>query len=288
MHENEVPAGTRAPGLAVGASPIAAHADPWARLAEFAGRADSDPALAALIVELQASQHALRGVAIAIAARYRSLIDAVPDAVTIHDENGRILDANAAACRIYGRDRETLKQLGVNDLNPSLPPDHMQSVLANARLGSTSTVETTNRRGDGSGFPVEVHSNLYIDGNEKRVVAIARDITARKLSDLELRASEARFRLFLQAMDKGVVVQDERGRIGSCNPAACRIFGRSEAQLQAMRGEHFAAWSLLDESGQPFATEACRTCARCAPARPSTTPWSASTCPTSASSAGSR
>ncbi len=255
MHENEVPAGARAPGLAVGAAAASAPGDPWARLAEFAARADCDPALAELVAELQISQHALRGVAIAIAARYRSLIDAVPDAVTIHDETGRILDANAAACRIYGRDRETLKQLGVNDLNPSLPPDHMQTVLANARLGSTSTTETTNRRGDGSGFPVEVHSNLYIDGNEKRVVAIARDITARNQADRELRASEARFRLFLQAMDKGVVVQDARGRIGSCNPAACRIFGRSEAELQAMDNDQFAAWVLLDETGQPFAID---------------------------------
>ncbi|MBN8483078.1 MAG: EAL domain-containing protein, partial [Xanthomonadales bacterium] len=221
----------------------------------LAARADADRVLAELVAELQASQHAVRGVAIAIAARYRSLIDAVPDAVTIHDENGRILDANAAACGIYGRDRDTLRQLGVNDLNPSLPHDHMSTILANARLGSTSTVETTNLRGDGSGFPVEVHSNVYMDGNEKRVVAIARDITARKQVDRDLRASEARFRLFLQAMDKGVVVQDERGRILSCNPAACRIVGRSEAELQAMRSEHFAAWSLLDESGHAFAID---------------------------------
>jgi diguanylate cyclase (GGDEF)-like protein/PAS domain S-box-containing protein len=255
MRENEVPTGVSEPGQAAGSLLDSVPVDAWTRLAELAARPDADPALRALVGETLASQQALRGVAIAIAARYRSLIDAVPDAVTVHDEGGRILDANLAACRIYGYDREALRQLSIADLNPALPADHMQRVIATARLGSTSTVETTNRRGDGSGFPVEVHSNVYVDGTDKRIVAIARDTSSRKHVDAELRASEARFRHLLHAMDKGMTVQDRNGVILSCNPAGCRILGCSEAQLQAMSAEEFASWRFLDDSGHALATQ---------------------------------
>lgn len=255
MRESEVPAGMPGPDPTAGALLDPVPLDAWARLAELAGVAGADPALPGLVAETLATQQALRGVAIAIATRYRSLIDAVPDAVTVHDEQGRIVDANVAACRIYGYERDELKALCVADLNPSLPADHMHNVLANARLGITSTVETHNRRGDGTGFPVEVHSNVYIDGTEKRIVAVARDTSSRKHVDGELRASEARYRHLLHAMDKGVTVQDRNGRVLSCNPAGCRILGCSEAQLQAMTPEEFAAWRFLDDGGQPLALQ---------------------------------
>ncbi len=225
--------------------------DVWSMLAAIAADGSTDPGLRSLVEAAIASQNDLRGVAIAIATRYRSLIDAVPDAVTVHDESGHIIDANSAACRIFGYQREELQQLAVADLNPSLPADHMQRLLASARLGSTHTVETINRRRDGHEFPVEVHSAVYIDGGEKRIVAVARDIGARKDADAELRASEARFRLLMQVIDKGVVVQDQDGRIESCNPAACRILGRKESELQAMSAEQIAQWRVLDEHGDP-------------------------------------
>ena len=44
---------------------------------------------------------------------------------------------------------------------------------------------------------------------------VARDISQHVAAQAELRASEARYRQLLQAMDKGILVQDARGRIES-------------------------------------------------------------------------
>ena len=41
-------------------------------------------------------------------AAARALIDAIPDALLIHDEQGEILDANRAACLLYGFAHEEL------------------------------------------------------------------------------------------------------------------------------------------------------------------------------------
>ncbi len=196
---------------------------------------------------LQLAQLEQRGEA--AARRYRILIDAVPDAVTVHDAEGRILEANLAAERIYGYSLEQLRRMDVYDLNPDLPRDHMRQVMHTLQLGRTDTVETTNRRGDGSRFPVEVHSNLFIDEGQPRIMAVARDIGKRREADAELRASEARYRALLQAMDKGVLVQDGAGRIVSVNPAGCRILGLSEGELVAVRRETLQDWRFEDESG---------------------------------------
>ncbi|MEO7013701.1 MAG: PAS domain-containing protein, partial [Dokdonella sp.] len=73
--------------------------DVWAQLDELASLPDADPVLRLLVGEAITSHRNLRGVTATIANRYRAMIDAVPDAITIHNESGRILDANASACR---------------------------------------------------------------------------------------------------------------------------------------------------------------------------------------------
>ncbi len=108
---------------------------------------------------------------------YRSLLDAVPDAVTVFDRRGRVVEANVAACVSFGLAREDLLRMTVWDLNPELPPDHMRRVWSKLQLGHTFSDRAFNRRADGTRFPVEIHSNGYLDQGRARIVAIARDIT---------------------------------------------------------------------------------------------------------------
>ncbi|MGE3103715.1 MAG: EAL domain-containing protein [Lysobacterales bacterium] len=164
-------------------------------------------------------------------SRYRSLLDAVPDAVTVHDRMGRIIEANRTAADAYGYDLATLKTLGLLDLNPSLPPDRIDQVWRNHQPGQRFTVTTENVRSDGSRFPVEVHSNLFLDGDQPRVVAIARDISGRLQAESAVRESEQRYRELFDAVDQGVIVQDRRGNVLSANPAAERMLGLSEIAM---------------------------------------------------------
>ncbi|MEO6065621.1 MAG: diguanylate cyclase, partial [Lysobacterales bacterium] len=109
---------------------------------------------------------------------YRSLLDAVPDAVTVFDRRGRVVDANAAACISFGLSHKALCRMSVFDLNPTLPADHMRRVWGQLQLGKTFVDRVFNRRADGKRFPVDVHSNAYLDRGRARIVAIARDISA--------------------------------------------------------------------------------------------------------------
>ncbi|UXI67092.1 EAL domain-containing protein [Tahibacter amnicola] len=223
-----------------------------AALDEIIARGGADGPLLQTLALARSTLQELEHSTDSVAARYRSLINAVPDAVTLHDEEGRIIDANEAACRIYGHSLEQLRQMTVYDLNPDLPSGRMREVLSNFLPGHTVTVETTNQRADGTRFPVEVHSNVYIDGEARRIVAVARDITHRREADKELRASEARYRALLQAVDKGVMVQDAHGTILSVNPAGCRLLGLTETELTRSEPQMLRDWRFEDERGQPL------------------------------------
>ena len=112
-------------------------------------------------------------------SRYGGLFDAAPDAITLINRDGHIVDANQAAERLFGWARDELRRRSVYDLNPGLPPDHMARIWDDLDIGRSTTIETTNTRSNGEVIPVEVHSRAYLEDEQKLVVAIARDISER-------------------------------------------------------------------------------------------------------------
>lgn len=181
-------------------------------------------------------------------SRYGGLFDAAPDAITLINRDGHIVDANQAAERLFGWPREELRRRSVYDLNPGLPPDHLASIWDELDIGQSITIETTNTSSTGEVIPVEVHSRAYLEDEQKLVVAIARDISERLRAQNELRASEERYEALLSAVDKGVMVHDGDGRVLSMNAAAGRILGLSGGEQESR--PNLSSWDLYDDDGQ--------------------------------------
>ena len=111
--------------------------------------------------------------------RYTALFDAVPDPVSILDWDGTVLDLNKAGLAAYRRPRSEIVGQPIEVLNPDLPKDHLVPVWEALLRGDTYAVEVANMRGDGSRFPVEVHSAGFDYKGKKRIVAVARDLSKR-------------------------------------------------------------------------------------------------------------
>jgi diguanylate cyclase (GGDEF)-like protein/PAS domain S-box-containing protein len=184
-------------------------------------------------------------------SRYGGLFDAAPDAITLIDREGHIVDANNAAVALFGWSLDDLKKRTLFDLNPTLPPDHLTVIWDQLALDRTTAIQTTNTRSTGEIVPVEVHSRAYIENGTKLVVAVARDISERLRVEHELRSSEERYGALLSAVDKGVLLHDGDGRVRSMNAAAMRILGIDKAELSARSS--LASWDLYDDDGQPIA-----------------------------------
>lgn len=179
--------------------------------------------------------------------RYRALFDAVPDPVSILAEDGTVLDLNKAGMAAYKRQREEIVGQNINVLNPELPHDHMDPVWESLNRGDSYVIEVTNMRGDGTRFPVEVHSANFVFDGRKSLVAVARDLSKRHEAEL-------RYRELMEVIDKGIVVQNQAREIVYANRAAMRIFGVGEGKrTNDLNLEH---WRIVDQDGREMTSDA--------------------------------
>jgi len=125
--------------------------------------------------------------------------------------DGRILDANLAAVEAYGYTLDELKSLAVRDLRA---PEQVATVDRDVALADAEGIrfETVHRRRDGSTFPVEVSSSGATIGGQRLLVAVIRDMTARREVEDHLRASEERLRLLVEHTPAAVAMFDREMR----------------------------------------------------------------------------
>ncbi len=136
----------------------------------------------------QAAQAALRD----SEARYRSILEASPDNITITDLQGRILMVSPAGVRMFGWTQG--EQLEGRSLGDFLVPEDAVRAAANVALivqgTRTGTGEYLGLRRDGSTFHIEVNGELILNdlGQPSRLVFIVRDISERRRLAEELDA----------------------------------------------------------------------------------------------------
>ncbi|HEY9889889.1 MAG TPA: PAS domain S-box protein, partial [Candidatus Obscuribacterales bacterium] len=111
--------------------------------------------------------------------RFRTLVEQATDALFVVDTDGRLIDVNPKACHTLGYTREELLQLSVLDIQKAIAIADLEQDWA-MQPGQAVTREGIHQRRDGSQFPVEVRLGRIEIGGRPVLLALARDITARK------------------------------------------------------------------------------------------------------------
>ncbi len=115
--------------------------------------------------------------------RFRTLVEQAVDAFFVVDRAGRIVDVNQSACDSLGYSREELLELSVPDIQTTLTLKDFKGLWQRLQPGEPQTREGSQRRKDGSCFPVEARLGLLDTGQNRYILALVRDITERKASE---------------------------------------------------------------------------------------------------------
>ena len=158
--------------------------------------------------------------------RYQLLSMHARDAMLFVRHDGQIIEANEAAIRAYGYQREELLSLKIGDLRVH----SSEQVATSLGMGAGSDgvlFEAVDRRKDGSTFPVEVTSQGAIMGGERVYLSIVRDCSKRREAekDIKLRSD------LLDAASDSVFLHDRDMDVLYVNEAAYKSRGYSREEL---------------------------------------------------------
>jgi PAS domain S-box-containing protein len=118
--------------------------------------------------------------------KYRALFEASTDAIFLETLEGRLLDCNATACKMYGYQREELVGMTAADLVPEDMAATLPDMSAQPLNPGSPLVKARGKRKDGSTFPTEISTRLITLGDEQLIVTYVRDITNRVQREAKL------------------------------------------------------------------------------------------------------
>jgi nitrogen fixation negative regulator NifL len=178
--------------------------------------------------EILREGHQTREALMASEDRYRKLFHNIADAIFVHDLEGRILAANAAACESYGftaAEFGSMNILGVSTAGKASPLFHELSRL---QEDETHQFATRHRCKDGRLISIEVNARRITWNDQPAVMSICRDVTARDEAQKQLRQLSRA----VEQSPASIVITDTRGVIEYVNPKFTQLTGYAMDELR--------------------------------------------------------
>lgn len=161
--------------------------------------------------------------------RFRRLVEQAVDTIIVHDIEGKILDANQQACNSLGYSREELLTLSIADIEDNYTPGAAWRYVIH---GLPVTVNSRQRRKDGTSFPVEVRLGLLEFKGQQLILSLTRDITERKRAEEALQQSEAKFRSIVENANDIIYRLTPDGVFSYISPNWSDILGHEVSEVE--------------------------------------------------------
>lgn len=164
--------------------------------------------------------------------RYRTIVEQASEGIFISDMDGNYLEVNNNGAQMSGYTKEELMHKTVYDLMPEedlvLQPPHIDDIFT----GGVSLNERRLKMKDGSIKPIEISAKRLGDG---RILGIVRDISERKKSEEQLRASEQKYRLLFEQNPMPMwMLSLPGGKFLDVNQAAEEFYGYTRQEFLNM------------------------------------------------------
>ena len=153
-------------------------------------------------------------------SRNQALLENIPDLIFRINIDGYFLDYHTATeKRLYVRPENFLGK----NATDVLPPELAKATLEKVRQAiKTKEIQILEYQLEIDG-EIRDHEARYTASGENEVIAIIRDITARKQADKELKESEERYQTLARVSPVGIFYADINGRTTYVNPTWCKF-----------------------------------------------------------------
>lgn len=183
--------------------------------------------------------------------RYQTILDIMNEGYLEEDLRGRITFANDAACRLMGYSREQLHSMTYRDYLTAATADRLQEIFQNVyrTKNPARLVDYDLTRPDGSVVTYEINVALKYDhtGTPCGFRILTKDVTSKKLAEVQRRESEEKYQNILEVMGEGYIETDIHGALTYLNDAGCTLIGYPREELL---GKKFDKYSSAETARQ--------------------------------------
>ena len=167
---------------------------------------------------------------------FREVFNNANDAIFLHEVNpegpGKYIQVNDVTIRWLGYTRDEFLTMSPHDIVPEpvfsgVMPETMKRLIENGQ----ATFESVHQRKDGSTYPVEVSTHIFMFNNRQVALSIVRDITERRKAEIALRKSEYRYRSLFEGVPIGLYRSTPSGQILDINPALVHLMGYPNREM---------------------------------------------------------
>ncbi|GAA5190087.1 hypothetical protein GCM10025772_13970 [Ferrimonas gelatinilytica] len=172
----------------------------------------------------------------------RSLIDAIPEAIVFKDTQGRYLGCNKAAERLLGHSESEIIGNAVTELDPS--PRAARVAEEDARVLAARTPERFRERVrvDGKSLLLDSLSLPFYNrrGELLGLISVSRDITRESEQQEQIKRSEERYHLAMDAVEDGLWDWYLDSNQLICNPAYYTMLGYQPDEFPLLIETYYA------------------------------------------------
>ncbi len=190
-------------------------------------------------------------------AFYKFALDHARDSLLGVGADARILYANDSAAQSLDYAKDELLTMKVADIDPVYPQEKWLDLLKTLRQKRSLLFESTQKKKNGTLFPVEISINLYKYHGEEYLFAFIRDITLRKQMTEELVKAQGLLNAAFMQSPSGILIADAPDvKIKMANPAALGIRGAENSHLVDIDVVlHSSRWQTFYPDGRPVPPE---------------------------------
>ncbi len=161
--------------------------------------------------------------------KFRKLFQNSNDAILVADDSAKYIEANNAACKLFGKTKKEFTQLHLWDLNSNYPPKEVmkswKAFLKNGKqFGEFEFI-------DSKGNTIITEFSAVANFAPGMHLSILRDITKNKKNEIAVKYSEEQLRAVWDSSNDGMRLIDKNAVIIKVNEAYCKMVGKTKEQI---------------------------------------------------------